>query len=159
MFCIFIFSYFSDSSPSVLNGLHFYFSSRDSASREYRSKNWSGVTTIIFFHLDKWLGHWEPWTTIFSVVWSIARPINSRSNFYPANRLSVCRKGEWITRRGKRKDESLPSRRDFISFCFKLIIIHYHTKKQREIIWTKDKNWTTAFRPVYLLPLPFGLWP
>ena len=33
-FCIFIFFHFPDSSPSVLNGLHFYFSLRDSASRE-----------------------------------------------------------------------------------------------------------------------------
>ena len=33
-FCIFIFFYFPDSSPSVLNGLHFYFSLRDSASQE-----------------------------------------------------------------------------------------------------------------------------
>ena len=29
-----IFFHFPDSSPSVLNGLHFYFSLRDSASRE-----------------------------------------------------------------------------------------------------------------------------
>ena len=35
-FCIFIFFHFPDSSPSVLNGLHFYFSLRDSASRELR---------------------------------------------------------------------------------------------------------------------------
>ena len=34
-FCIFIFFHFPDSSPSVLNGLHLYFSLRDSASREY----------------------------------------------------------------------------------------------------------------------------
>ena len=27
-----------------------------------------------------------------------------------------------------------------ISLCFKLIIIHYHTKKQREIFKTKDKT-------------------
>ena len=33
-FCIFIFFHFPDSSPSVLNGLHIYFSLRDSASRE-----------------------------------------------------------------------------------------------------------------------------
>ena len=33
-FCIFIFFHFPDSSPSVLNGLHLYFSLRDSASRE-----------------------------------------------------------------------------------------------------------------------------
>ena len=33
-FCIFIFFHFLDSSPSVFNGLHFYFSLRDSASRE-----------------------------------------------------------------------------------------------------------------------------
>ena len=31
---MFIFFHFPDSSPSVLNGLHFYFSLRDSASRE-----------------------------------------------------------------------------------------------------------------------------
>ena len=99
---------------------------------------------MIFFHVEKWLGHWEPWTTIFSIVWSIARPINSGSNFYPVNRLSVCGKDEWITRGGKRKDESLPSPRDFISFCFILIIIHDH----------KDKNWTTKYTPVYPLPLP-----
>ena len=37
-FCIFIFFHFPDSSPSVLNGLHFYFSLRDSASREYICK-------------------------------------------------------------------------------------------------------------------------
>ena len=37
-FCIFIFFHFPDSSPSVLNGLHFYFSLRDSASREYGYK-------------------------------------------------------------------------------------------------------------------------
>ena len=30
--------HFPDSSPSVLNGLHFYFSLRDSASREYEEK-------------------------------------------------------------------------------------------------------------------------
>ena len=34
-FCIFIFFHFPDSRPSVLNGLHFYFSLRDSANREY----------------------------------------------------------------------------------------------------------------------------
>ena len=33
-FCIFIVFHFPDSSPSVLNGVHFYFSLRDSASRE-----------------------------------------------------------------------------------------------------------------------------
>ena len=32
---MFMFFQFPDSSPSVLNGLHFYFSLRDSASREY----------------------------------------------------------------------------------------------------------------------------
>ena len=32
--CIFIFFHFPDSSPSVLNGLHFYFSLRDSSNRE-----------------------------------------------------------------------------------------------------------------------------
>ena len=37
-FCIFIFFHFPDSSPSVLNGLHFYFSLRDSASREYEGQ-------------------------------------------------------------------------------------------------------------------------
>ena len=35
-FCIFIFFHFPDSRLSVLNGLHFYFSLRDSAIREYR---------------------------------------------------------------------------------------------------------------------------
>ena len=35
-FCIFIFFHFPDSSPSVLNGLHFYFSLRDGASRRIR---------------------------------------------------------------------------------------------------------------------------
>jgi len=33
-FCMFIFFHFPDSSPSVLNGLNFYFSLRDSARRE-----------------------------------------------------------------------------------------------------------------------------
>ena len=33
-FCIFIFFHFPDSRRSVLNGLHFYFSLRDSANRE-----------------------------------------------------------------------------------------------------------------------------
>ena len=32
--CIFIFFHFLDSRPSVLNGLHFYFSLRDGANRE-----------------------------------------------------------------------------------------------------------------------------
>ena len=36
-FCIFIVFHFPDSSPSVLNGVHFYFSLRDSASREFSS--------------------------------------------------------------------------------------------------------------------------
>ena len=35
-FCIFIFFHFPDSRLSVLNSLHFYFSLRDSAIREYR---------------------------------------------------------------------------------------------------------------------------
>ena len=41
-FCIFIFFHFPDSSPSVLNGLHFYFSLHDSASRELL-KNYSKI--------------------------------------------------------------------------------------------------------------------
>ena len=39
-FCLFILFHFLDSSPSVLNGLHFYFSLRDSASREVRAKTY-----------------------------------------------------------------------------------------------------------------------
>ena len=35
MFCIFIFSHFPDPRRSVLNGLHFYFSLRDGANREF----------------------------------------------------------------------------------------------------------------------------
>ena len=38
-FCIFIFFHFPDSRRSVLNGLHFYFSLRDSANREYACIN------------------------------------------------------------------------------------------------------------------------
>ena len=46
-FCIFIFFYFPDSSPSVLNGLRCYFSLRDSASREFQTKI---VETDTIFH-------------------------------------------------------------------------------------------------------------
>ena len=39
-----MFFQFPDSSPSVLNGLHFYFSLRDSASREYNLRLCTQVT-------------------------------------------------------------------------------------------------------------------
>ena len=43
-FCIFIFFHFPDSRLSILNGLHFYFSLRDSAIREYQSGIRTGPT-------------------------------------------------------------------------------------------------------------------
>ena len=50
-FCIFIFFHFPDSSPSVLNGLHSYFSLGDSASREYVSVDLLIVTLSL--HNDR----------------------------------------------------------------------------------------------------------
>ena len=43
-FCIFIFFHFPDSRLSILNGLHIYFSLRDSAIREYQSGIRTGPT-------------------------------------------------------------------------------------------------------------------
>ena len=51
-FCIFIFFHVPDSSPSVLNGLHFYFSLRDSASREF-DKGYTPNWTEEIFVIDK----------------------------------------------------------------------------------------------------------
>ena len=48
-FCIFIFFHFPESSPSVLNGLHFYLSLRDSASREFFEEIKKVITTACNF--------------------------------------------------------------------------------------------------------------
>ena len=60
-FCIFIFFHFPDSSPSVLNGLHFYF------FIAWQCKPRIDQTTLILFHMYPRLIQQSPITTMWSV--------------------------------------------------------------------------------------------
>ena len=43
-----------------------------------------------------------------------------------------CRKNNVISQSGEKKSHFIPGL-NLVSLCFKLIVIHYHTPKQREI--------------------------